>query len=71
MEELYISIVLIANWNKKPPECLEYVGHEMAHLLEPSHNSRFIDLMDQFMPSWRNNRDELNRSPLGHEEWGM
>jgi predicted metal-dependent hydrolase len=55
---------------KKPPECLEYVVvHELAHLLEPSHNSRFISLMDQFMPSWRNQRKELNRSPLGHEEW--
>ena len=57
---------------KKPPECLEYVVvHEMAHLLEPSHNSRFIALMDQFMPSWRNHREELNRSPLGHEEWDV
>jgi predicted metal-dependent hydrolase len=57
---------------KKPPECLEYVVmHEMAHLLEHSHNSRFIALMDQFMPLWRNHREELNRSPLGHEEWGM
>lgn len=56
---------------KKQPECLEYVVvHEMAHLLEPSHNSRFIALMDQFMQSWRNHREELNRSPLGHEEWG-
>jgi len=56
---------------KKPPECLEYVVvHEMAHLLEPSHNSRFIALMDQFMPKWYFYRDELNRSPLGHEEWG-
>ncbi|MBC7963306.1 MAG: M48 family metallopeptidase [Steroidobacteraceae bacterium] len=56
---------------KKPLECLEYVVvHELVHLLEPSHNSRFIALMDQFMPSWRNHREELNRSPLGHEEWG-
>ena len=56
---------------KKPPECLEYVVvHEIAHLLEPSHNSRFIALMDQFMPKWHFYRDELNRSPLGHEEWG-
>ena len=55
---------------KKLPECLEYVvAHEMAHLLEASHNSRFVALMDGFMPSWRNHREELNRSPLGHEEW--
>jgi predicted metal-dependent hydrolase len=55
---------------KKPPECLEYVVvHEMAHLLEPSHNSRFIALMDQCMPSWRNHREDLNQSPLGHVDW--
>jgi len=56
---------------KKLPECLEYVVvHEMVHLLEPSHNSRFIALMDQFMPKWKFYKDELSRSPLGYEEWG-
>ncbi len=55
---------------KKLPECLEYVDvHEMVHLLEPSHSSRFVALMDQFMPSWRNYMEELNLAPLGHEEW--
>lgn len=47
---------------KKPPKCLEYiVVHEMAHLLERSHNHRFIALMDQFLPQWRVYKDELNR----------
>ena len=55
---------------KKVPECLEYVVvHELTHLLEPSHNARFISLMDQFMPHWHHIRDELNRAPLGHVEW--
>lgn len=55
---------------KKPPECLEYiVVHEMAHLLEPSHNSRFIALMDRFLPKWRFYRDELNALPVRHEDW--
>ena len=55
---------------KKPPECLEYiVVHEMAHLLEPTHNARFVALMDQFMPNWRFYRDELNRLPVRHEKW--
>ena len=55
---------------KKPPQCLEYIiVHEMVHLKEPSHNSRFIALMDGFMPQWRNYREELGRAPLGHEEW--
>lgn len=56
---------------KKPLACLEYiVVHEMTHLLESTHNSRFTGLMDQFMPKWRFYRDELNRLPVRHEEWG-
>lgn len=55
---------------KKPPHCLEYVlVHEMVHLLERRHNDRFKAFMDRFMPQWRMYRDELNRTPLAHEEW--
>ncbi|EKD91723.1 MAG: Zinc metalloprotease [uncultured bacterium] len=55
---------------KKPPECLEYVlVHELTHLLEPSHNKRFVSLMDQFLPKWRSYREELNNLPLRHEDW--
>ncbi len=55
---------------KKPQECLEYVIiHEMAHLLEPTHNSRFIMLMDRFMPKWQFYRDKLNQLPVSHENW--
>jgi hypothetical protein len=56
---------------KKPKGCLEYVVvHEMAHLLEPTHNARFIALMERFMPNWRIRRDHLNQLPVRHEEWG-
>ena len=49
---------------KKPASCLEYiVVHEMAHLIERSHNDRFQDLMGRLMPQWRMYRDELNRAP--------
>ena len=55
---------------KKPTMCLAYIlVHEMVHLIEPSHNDRFRDLMDAFMPQWRLHRDALNRSPLAHEDW--
>jgi predicted metal-dependent hydrolase len=55
---------------KKPPVCLEYVTvHEMIHLLEPTHNARFVALMDRFMPKWRYYQDELNRLPVRHEDW--
>lgn len=55
---------------KKPRECLEYlIVHELVHLLEPTHNARFIALMDQFMPRWQFYRQMLNRLPLRHETW--
>lgn len=55
---------------KKPKVCLEYiVMHELAHLLEPTHNARFVAIMDQFMPTWRQSRDQLNLLPVRHEQW--
>lgn len=46
---------------KKPPNCLEYVVvHEMVHLLERTHNIRFVALMDKYYPNWRIVKDELN-----------
>jgi predicted metal-dependent hydrolase len=55
---------------KKPSECLEYIiVHEMVHLLEPTHNHRFVALMDQFMPKWQFCRETLNRLPVRHERW--
>ncbi|MCB9087924.1 MAG: M48 family metallopeptidase [Calditrichae bacterium] len=65
------SIRLNTELARKPRECLEYlVVHEMVHLLEPTHNERFIALMDRFLPNWRHLRDVLNRLPVRHEEWG-
>lgn len=55
---------------KKPPECLEYiVVHELVHLLEPTHNARFVALMDRFLPSWQHRRQVLNRLPIRRETW--
>jgi predicted metal-dependent hydrolase len=51
---------------KKPKDLLEYViVHEMVHLLEPSHNKRFKNLLDQHYPTWREVRAELNKLALG------
>lgn len=53
---------------KKPLECLEYiVVHEMAHLLEPTHNKRFQMLMESYMPLWDAHRDILNRLPVRYQ----
>jgi len=55
---------------KKPVQCLEYIiVHELVHLMERHHNDRFRKLMDQFMPQWRLHREELNRAPLGYDDW--
>lgn len=56
---------------KKPSECLEYIlVHELTHLLEPTHNERFVALMDLHLPPWQQLRHLLNRLPVRHEDWG-
>ncbi|HUP89683.1 MAG TPA: SprT-like domain-containing protein, partial [Longimicrobiales bacterium] len=55
---------------KKPRECLEYiVVHELAHLLQPTHNAAFFALMDAHMPRWQFYREMLNRLPVRRESW--
>jgi predicted metal-dependent hydrolase len=64
------TIRLNTDLAKKPRECLEYiVVHELIHLLEPTHNARFVALMDRFMPRWQAYREALNWLPVRHEEW--
>lgn len=63
---IWLNLELI----KKPVHCLEYIlCHELVHLLERLHTEQFTALMDQFMPLWRQYREELNRAPLAHGEW--
>ena len=64
------SVRLNTDLVKKPAYYLEYVlVHELTHLLEKTHNDRFTELMDQFIPQWREYREMLNTSPLTHEKW--
>ena len=64
------TIRLNTDLAKKPAECLEYiVVHELAHLVEPTHNVRFIALMDGLMPRWRSHREVLNRLPIRQVSW--
>lgn len=45
----------------KPGHLLDYVvAHEMVHLIVPNHGKRFVALMDEHFPSWREARAELN-----------
>jgi predicted metal-dependent hydrolase len=51
---------------KKPLRSLEYiVAHEMAHLVEPSHNARFRNLLNQLLPDWPQRKRELGELPIG------
>jgi predicted metal-dependent hydrolase len=55
---------------KKPRDLLEYVVvHEMAHLIEPTHSSRFVAILSEHYPTWREARAELNELPLAAETW--
>jgi predicted metal-dependent hydrolase len=64
------SIRLNSDLAKKPRECLEYIiVHEMAHILELTHNQRFIKIMDANMPKWRSHQQLLNSLPVKHENW--
>ena len=40
--------------------CKYVLVHELCHLLEPSHNQRFYDLMSHFLPDWRERKQKLN-----------
>ena len=54
----------------KPKDLLEYViVHEMVHLLEPTHNQRFLAILTEHYPTWREARAELNELPLAAESW--
>lgn len=58
-QRIWLNLELI----KKPLKCLEYVlVHEMVHLLEPSHNQRFYQLMSKFMPEWKVYKNRLRDS---------
>jgi predicted metal-dependent hydrolase len=64
------SIRLNTDLARKPRECLEsLVVHELVRLLEPTHNKRFVALLDRFLPNWQFRRDVLNRLPVRHESW--
>lgn len=49
-----------------PPECLDYVvAHELAHLLEASHNDRFHAIVARAIPNEREIRARLRTGPSG------
>lgn len=63
------DIVFNLELMKYPEIAIEYVVlHELAHLIEPSHNARFKGILTCHMPNWQEvegilNQRRLNRSP--------
>lgn len=63
-------ILINSELAKKPIECLEYiVVHELTHLIERLHNDRFRDILDTYLPDWRERRSLLQKMPLSEENW--
>lgn len=49
---------------------LEYVVvHEMIHLIEANHSSRFKFLMDKHLPNWKEIKKELNYLIIENDKW--
>lgn len=56
-KRIWLNLELV----KKPLHAIEYViAHELTHLLEKHHNERFMGLMDEYFPTWRSVKEELN-----------
>jgi predicted metal-dependent hydrolase len=56
---------------KKPIQCIDYIiVHELTHLMERNHNSKFVAIMDNYLPNWKELKVELNKLPVSHTEWG-
>lgn len=50
---------------EKPLECLEYIIlHELIHLKISNHGKDFIEMMNQFMPDWKDRKNLLNTQIL-------
>ena len=55
---------------KKPIETIEYVLiHEMVHMQERNHTSKFVELMNQYLPQWEKQKNLLNKTIIGYYNW--
>lgn len=56
---------------KKPFHCIEYIiVHELVHLLERNHNDKFVAYMNNYLSEWKHLKNELNKLPVSHVDWG-
>ncbi len=46
-----------------PKDCIDYViTHELCHLLEYNHSSKYYDLLKKVMPDWEKRKNQLNET---------
>ena len=56
---------------KQPLHCIDYVFvHELIHFIERKHSGRFLELLENAYPRWRQSKEELNQGILSYFEWG-
>lgn len=52
---------------RMPPECIDYVIiHELCHLVEFNHGSRFYELQTRFLPDWKARKQHLEELARVH-----
>ena len=55
-KRIWINLELI----KRSPQAIEYVMvHELIHFFERGHNRRFYQLMSQYFPNWKQEKEKL------------
>jgi predicted metal-dependent hydrolase len=55
---------------EKPIPAIEYViVHEILHLKQGKHGEEFTELLDCFLPDWRQRKNALLSQPLAHRKW--
>lgn len=58
------DITMALDLSAKPRSCIEAVlVHELNHLIEKGHTPRFHQLMDQWIPDWKDRTKQLNSFP--------
>ncbi len=55
------AVLLNPHLIKAPTRAIDYVLlHELCHLVEHNHSSRFYGLLNRFMPEWRSVKEQLD-----------
>lgn len=51
---------------KKPSKCLDYIiVHELCHFIEKGHNARFYNMLEKYIPDWKEIKSVLNSHTNG------